>query len=126
MLRHRYRIPASNGVTHAQISVNPSNMRVGSHTDWAAGFPFEALGLPDNYAAALPSLWAYGFDYDRDFTSKSGARMRVGIEGAEALLARGAAAAGLSTTEYKKALRQRYREMLYQSGHARAESGAIE
>ncbi len=119
MLRHRFHIPASNGVTHAQISVNPSNMRVGFHADWASGFPFEALGLPDNYAAALPSLWAYGFDYDPDFTSKAGARMRVGIESAEALLARRAAAAGSSAAEYKKGLRQRYRQMLSQVELAR-------
>lgn len=50
MLRSRYAIPAANCVTHAQVSVNPSNMRVGYHTDWASSFPFEELGLPDNYA----------------------------------------------------------------------------
>jgi hypothetical protein len=119
MLRHRYHIPALNCVTHAQISVNPGNMRVGFHLDWASGFPFEATGLPDNDASALPSLWAFGFDYDSNLTSRVGTRMRAGIEGGEALLERRAAAAGLPVREYKKGLRRRYREMLSEVGHAR-------
>jgi hypothetical protein len=43
MLRARYRISAVNCVTHAQVSLNPSNMRVGYHMDWASKFPFEQL-----------------------------------------------------------------------------------
>jgi hypothetical protein len=112
MLRYRFQIPASNCVTHAQISVNPLNMRVGLHVDWAAGFPFEAVGLPDNYATPLPSLWAFGLDYDSSFTGKAGTGMRTGIEGAETIVAEKAAAAGLRPVEYKKGLRRRYREML--------------
>src|ERR1039457_6007925 len=50
MLRSRYKIPGGNCVTHAQVSVNPSNMQIGYHVDWASSFPFEELGLPDNYA----------------------------------------------------------------------------
>ncbi len=119
MLRHRYRIPASNCVTHAQVSVNPENMHVGLHVDWASGFPFEAAGLPDNYTAPLPSLWAYGFDYDPSFTSRVGDGMRTGIDAAETILAERAAAAGLRPAEYKKRLRQRYREMLAEVRRAR-------
>ena len=73
-LRGRYHIPASNCVAHAQVSVNPANMLVGMHHDWAAGLPFEELGLPDNYALPLPALWAYGFDCDANFTGRAGAR----------------------------------------------------
>src|SRR5215471_18050723 len=62
MLRSRYRIAAENCVTHAQVSVNPSNMQLGYHVDWAAGFPFAALGLPNNYAQPPASVWAFGFD----------------------------------------------------------------
>jgi hypothetical protein len=112
MLRCRYRIPASNYVTHAQVSVNPSNMQVGLHLAWASGFPFEALGLEDNYAAALPALWAYGFDYDASFSKRAGERMRSGIDAAEQILTRNAAAGGLRPAEYKNRLRQRYRAML--------------
>jgi hypothetical protein len=114
LLRHRYRIPASNYVTHAQVSVNPSNMQVGLHLDWASGFPFEAVGLRDNYAAALPTLWAFGFDCDSNFARRAAPRMRAGIEGAEGILTRRAAAAGLRPAEYKTRLRQRYRGMLAQ------------
>ena len=75
MLRSRYRIPAGNCVTHAQVSVNPSNMLVGYHKDWAAGFPFAELGLPDNYQRPLPSLWAFGFDCEPAWLASSGSRM---------------------------------------------------
>src|SRR5581483_9095027 len=61
MLRDRYRIPAANCVTHGQVSVNPDNAQAGYHTDWASGFPYEQIGLPNNYAQALPAVWAFGF-----------------------------------------------------------------
>ena len=80
MLRVRYRIPAANCVTHAQVSVNPSNMRIGYHVDWASEFPFEELGLPDRYAAALPSIWAFGFEVDGSFRTVAGAELRAGID----------------------------------------------
>lgn len=123
MLRKRYQIPAANCVTHAQVSVNPDNMRVGLHVDWASGFPFLAMGLPDNYASALPALWAYGFDYDPQFARLGGTRMRAGIDGAEAILARSAAAAGLGPGAYKQTLRRRYREMLPKVQRARQDGG---
>ena len=119
MLRTHYAIPASNCVTHAQISVNPNNMLVGLHVDWASGFPFEAIGLPDNYATALPSLWAYGFDYDPNFTLRAGDRMKQGIEGAEGIVEQKAAAAGLRPAQYKNTLRRRYRAMLAEVRQAR-------
>lgn len=115
MLRHRFSIPASNFVAHAQVSVNPSNMRAGSHVDWASGFPFEAVGLADNYPTPLPAVWAYGFDCDAHFTSRMAAPMRAGIEAAEAILNRQAVAAGLGPVEYKRKLRLRYRAMLAQA-----------
>ena len=72
MLRGRYGISAGNCVTHAQVSVNPKNMRVGFHTDWASSFPFAQLGLPDNYARPLPALTAFGFEYDAAFAQSAG------------------------------------------------------
>ena len=114
MLRHRYQIPASNYVTHAQVSVNPLNMQVGLHLDWASGFPFEAIGLRDNYSAALPTLWAFGFDYGSNFAGRADAGMLAGIEEAERIMTQGAAAAGLPAATYKARLRQRYRGMLAQ------------
>ncbi|MGA2136218.1 MAG: peptidoglycan recognition family protein [Bryobacteraceae bacterium] len=114
MLRSRYRIPAENCVTHAQVSVNPSNMLIGYHTDWAAGFPFAALGLPDNYQRALPALWAFGFSYEPVWF-QSGSPLTAGIERAETEILRGAAAASMRPETYRKFLQKRYRERLAES-----------
>jgi N-acetyl-anhydromuramyl-L-alanine amidase AmpD len=75
MLRACYGIAAANCVTHAQVSVNPSNYRIGYHTDWASSFPFERLGLPDNYRLPLPSIALFGFQYDATFVSRAGQRL---------------------------------------------------
>ncbi len=114
MLRSRYHIPAENCVTHAQVSVNPSNMRIGYHTDWFSNFPFRAVGLPDNYAQPLPSLWACGFGYDPRWL-EAGSRMEKGVETAELEILRGAAAAGMQPEPYRKTLQRRYRECLAQA-----------
>lgn len=111
MLRSRYGIAVSNCVAHAQVSVNPSNMRAGSHVDWASGFPFEAVGLPDNYKQPLPAVWAFGFDADAHFKGQAGELLRSGIEAAESLLAEQAAAEGMGPADYRKKLQQRYRSM---------------
>src|SRR5579864_4326090 len=122
MLRRRYGIAAENCVTHAQVSVNPSNMRVGFHTDWASSFPFERLGLPDNYARALPALWAFGFEYDPAFLHTAGARMAASVDQAEESLQRSAAAAGLSVGAWRKMLQKRYRERLAEVSHPVSDS----
>jgi hypothetical protein len=110
MLRSRYHISAGNCITHAQVSVNPSNMLVGYHTDWASGFPFEALGLPDNYRRALPALWAFGFDCAPAWLAASG--MSSGVKLAEQDIVRRAAASRMSPGAYRKALREQYRAWL--------------
>jgi hypothetical protein len=84
MLRHHYRIPATNCVTHAQVSVNPSNRRVGYHVDWAAGFPFADLGLPDNYAIPLPAVWAFGYHADAAYLAVAGPDLRAAVLSAAA------------------------------------------
>ncbi|HXB69653.1 MAG TPA: peptidoglycan recognition family protein [Candidatus Acidoferrales bacterium] len=108
MLRSRYGIPAANCVTHAQVSVNPSNMRIGYHTDWASSFPFEQVGLPDNYDQPLPALLAFGFAYDSSFVSQTGGRMYRGVQLAEHLLQAQAAAAHLQLPAYRQTLQKRY------------------
>jgi hypothetical protein len=105
MLRVRYHIPAANCVTHAQVSVNPSNMRVGYHIDWAEGFPFAELGLSDNYSAALPSVWMFGFQCDP-------ALLPAGGEAAESILSRRASDLALKPAVYRKRLHQQYRQKL--------------
>ena len=117
MLRSRYHIAADDCVTHAQVSVNPSNLLIGYHTDWAAGFPFGAVGLPDNYQLALPSVWAFGFGYDPVWF-QSGSPLSAAIERAELEVLRGAAAAGLRPAAYRRILQKRFRA-------AQAEARAI-
>jgi hypothetical protein len=112
MLRDRYGIPAGNCVTHGQVSVNPSNMRIGYHTDWASGFPFEQLGLPNNYVQAVPALSVFGFEYDSSFPGLAGSPMYAGVELAERNVNDAAVESGLSEPAYRKILRKRYREKI--------------
>jgi hypothetical protein len=109
MLRSRYSIAAGSCVTHAQVSVNPANMRVGYHTDWASGFPFKQVGLPDNYALPLPAIWAFGFDYDPAFLRATGSRMHTGVALAEERVRLAAEAVNTPASEYRRELRKRYR-----------------
>ncbi|HLK51193.1 MAG TPA: peptidoglycan recognition family protein, partial [Bryobacteraceae bacterium] len=109
MLRSKYHIAAANCVTHAQVSVNPSNMQIGLHVDWASSSPYEKLGLPDNYQQPLPALWASGFEYNPEFQHWGGARIEAGIQLAEDRLAARAAEAGMSVPSYRKLLKKRYR-----------------
>ncbi len=108
MLRSRYGISASNCVTHAQVSVNPSNMRIGYHTDWASSFPFNGVGLPDNYARPLSAVVLFGFEADRSFDRVAGARMTAAVDLSERQQREQAAAAGLSLRAYRKMLQNRY------------------
>lgn len=123
MLRSKYGIAAANCVTHAQVSVNPDNMRIGAHTDWAGEFPFRALGLPDNYAAAPASLTAFGFDYDLVFLKVAGSRWR-GLDLADEQLSSRAAADGITVARYRMPLRHRYQEIASALKEA-AEAGEV-
>ena len=93
---------------------NPSNMLVGYHTDWASAFPFEQLGLPDNYARPLPSVMIFGFDSDPDFRRRTGERVHEGVEMAQAELRAEAAEQGVSTDAYRARLQKRFRRRLEQ------------
>jgi len=110
MLRSRYNIAAEDCVTHAQVSVNPQNMRIGEHTDWAGKFPFAQMGLPDNYSLPLASLYVFGFDYDALFLKVTGGRWH-GLDTAELWLGRQAAAEGLETRRYRAILQHRFRDI---------------
>jgi hypothetical protein len=110
MLRAKFGIAASNCVTHAQVSVNPKNWRIGYHTDWANGFPFAELGLPDNYRQVLPSMFQFGFDYDDAFVAAAG-RPWSGLAATNRLMEEQARADGLSLTTYRQRLQDRYRRI---------------
>jgi hypothetical protein len=111
MLRARYGIKAQNCVTHAQVSINPSNWQIGYHTDWAGNFPFEAIGLPDNYAQPLGSLYVFGFNYDATFFAATGARMWNGVVGSEDLLREKAQRESISVAQLRNQLRSQYRRL---------------
>ncbi len=111
MLRSKYDIPMSDCVTHAQVSVNASNMLIGYHTDWAGVFPFADLGLPDNYATPPASLYAFGFNYDDTYVKITGNRVWQGLLMADDQIQRQAASLGMLPSKYKATLRKRYKEI---------------
>jgi hypothetical protein len=110
MLRSRYGIATENCVTHAQVSVNPQNMKIGEHTDWAGKFPFAGVGLPDNYSIPVASMYVFGFDYDSVFLRTTGTRWR-GLDLAELRVARQAGADRLETRQYRAGLQHRYKDI---------------
>jgi hypothetical protein len=112
MLRSKYNLPAENCVTHAQVSVNPSNMRIGWHTDWGKNFPFEDLGLPDNYVQPSPPLSVFGFGYDAAYMERTGPALWKGLALAEEQVREAAALRGMEVARYKGILQKRYRDQL--------------
>ena len=112
MLRSKYHLAAQNCVTHAQVSVNPSNRQIGYHTDWASSFPFQSVGLPDNYARPLPSLWAFGFEYNEEFLHWAGGRIDAGLQVAEEQISFLAAEADLTPYAYRRRLQFSYQARL--------------
>ncbi len=112
MLRSKYGIAAGNCVTHAQVSVAPAIRRIGNHLDWASGFPYEEMGLPDNYGQAQPAVAQFGFGYDGDFLKVADARFWKGLALGAEQMRQDAAAAGLAPAPYRKLLEERYRNML--------------
>ena len=112
MLRSRYPIAAADCVTHAQVSVNPDNMRVGYHTDWASGFPYESIGLPNNYILPLRAVADSGFECDPAYLEQAGAPLKKGVETAEDFVRQNAAGKGVTAAAYRLQLRRQYRERL--------------
>jgi hypothetical protein len=110
MLRSKYHLSGENCVTHAQVSVNPYNMRVGWHTDWGSRFPFHELGLPDNYQQPLASLYLFGFEYDQAFVNGTGSALWRGLAAADEQLREAATSRGLGVAEYRRLLQKRYRD----------------
>ena len=110
MLRSRYGIAAEDCVTHGQVSVNPQNLRIGAHTDWAGNFPFAALGLPDNYAIPVPAIYIFGFEFDRLFVQATGGHW-LGLFRAEEQLARQASSEGTDVRRYRVILQHRFKDI---------------
>ena len=112
MLRARYKIDAANCVTHAQVSVNPSNHMIGYHTDWAAHFPYTEIGLADNYAVPNPAMVLFGFSYDPELVHVTGERYWKGLLLGEEQLRQDATANGKGVNAWRKQLQGRYRNVI--------------
>jgi len=110
MLRAKYHISATNCVTHAQVSINPSNHRIGYHRDWLSSFPFSGMALPDNYRLALTSVTAFGFEYDN--TDAAGQRQWPGLAASLDRVRERAVAEGSPLGEYRRRLQQRFQRIL--------------
>jgi len=120
MLRAKYDIPGTNCLTHAQVSVNPGNMRIGYHTDWASGFPFFEIGLPNNYSHPLAALYLFGFDYDSTYLDVTGGTLRQALSTSERLVREQGLLRGISAARYKELLRERYRSKIAALKHLNA------
>jgi hypothetical protein len=126
LLRARYGIPSGNCVTHAQVSVNPANFRIGNHTDWGGSFPFAEVGLPDNYQRPVGALVLFGFGYDDEFVRATGPRMWKGLALSEDQVRQEATARGVPAMNLRSELRQRYRSVLaHLDGAAPATAGEM-
>jgi hypothetical protein len=110
-LRQRWAIAPEMCVTHGLTSVNPKKHLIGHHMDWARGFPFEAFGLPNQYARSAASVALFGFGYDGDFLKVLGEPW-AGVRSAERALAEEAARRGRSVEEIR-----RERQSLYDRWH---------
>jgi len=112
LLRSRYSIPGEDCVTHAQVSVAPWNMRIANHMDWARGFPWSSLGLPDNYNLPVPSVAVFGFAHDQSLTQALGGKDWNGLAVADSKIVEDAAAQSATQTRYRGMLRHRYQEIV--------------
>jgi hypothetical protein len=108
MLRSKYAIPDGNCVTHAQVSVNPDNLRIGYHTDWGSGFPFEEIGLAVGYRAHIAAVEVFGFGYDEHFLEAVGGRPWEGLLAAEQQILIDAAAHSTIGSRYRTTIQQKY------------------
>jgi hypothetical protein len=122
MLRSRYRLPAEDCITHAQVSVNPRNCEIGYHTDWAANFPYAAMGLDDNYRLPVPAVSVFGFGYAPALLAAAGGRPWTGLTLAADAAREEAALRGFSAAGYERLLQKRYAQKIA----ALRSSGALE
>jgi hypothetical protein len=111
LLRSKYRIPDGNCVTHAQVSVNPDNFRIGYHTDWGGGFPFADVGLAVGYRARIAAVEVFGFGYDEHFLEAVGGTPWEGLAAAEQQVLIDAAAHSTLSSRYRNNLQQQYQTL---------------
>lgn len=102
MLRAKYEINDANCVTHGLVSVNLSNRLMGYHTDWVAGFPYEAVGLADKYRTELAAVSRFGFNYDRAYIRAAGGSKWAGLEKTDEAISQATGHNGLSPQQRRE------------------------
>lgn len=108
-LRQRFAIAPEMCVTHGLTSVNAKRKLIGYHLDWARGFPFEAFGLPNQYAQPTPSVSLFGFRYDDDFLKTLGEPW-PGLLAADQLLEDEARERAMTVDAVRRERQARYQE----------------
>jgi len=106
-LRQRWNIGPDMCVAHGLASVNRHKHLIGHHLDWSRGFPFEAFGLPDQYARVAPSVALFGFGYDEHFLETLGEPW-PGVRAAERILEAAASREGRSVDDVRRERQARY------------------
>jgi hypothetical protein len=104
-LRKKWDIEPDMCVAHGLTSMNPKKHLIGHHLDWSRGFPFEAFGLPNQYARVVPSVALFGFEYDEPFLTVLGEPW-PGVREAERALAAEATARGLAVADVRREKQQ--------------------
>jgi hypothetical protein len=122
-LRQKWQIPATLCVSHGLTSVNPKKHLIGHHLDWARGFPFEAFGLPDQYARPPASVALFGFGYDEDFLKVLGEPW-AGVRDAERALFDEAARQGKTLDQVRRERQGLYDRWLGEQTQADVEAAA--
>jgi hypothetical protein len=112
ILRSRHGIDDADCVAHGLVSVNPANMLIAYHHDWARNFPFEAMGLSDKYKVAPASVRLFGFTYDDELVAKLGGSVWSGVMPAEKEFNERAERAGLTADELRELMRARFRQQM--------------
>jgi hypothetical protein len=124
-LRDRFAISPDMCVAHGIASVNPHKHLIGHHLDWARGFPFEDLGLPDQYRRPTPSVEVFGFGYDDYFVRTMGEPW-PGVAMAEAALEREAQIVGCSVDDLRRRKQTLYDSWLAEQTRDEREAEAAE
>ncbi|HEX8708965.1 MAG TPA: peptidoglycan recognition family protein [Pyrinomonadaceae bacterium] len=122
ILRSRYNIADADCVTHGLVSVNPGNMLICFHHDWARNFPFEAMGLSDKYKVAPVSISDFGFTYDEQTVDMLGGAIWPGAREADVQFKRRAAEASVAPEELRRQMRSRYRQQMELQRRLRSDS----
>jgi len=110
MLRRQVPDFGANCVTHAQVSVNPRNQRIGYHTGLGGEFPYAGIGAYGQLPEPTAALWR-SILYDPAYVNSTGSRLGKGDARRRPTEARGHGA-GPWRREHRNTLRRKYKTIL--------------